>query len=129
MTKPKHRDLRVWWVPQVPMKSFEVDVPGLAEAALILDTLGRYDAFQYENRVKPDYCNMGGLIEFDAATGAWFPWECPESFDDFNEVRGDPKLLASAIEARRAETRSGSVADESAAPKADAHTPSSEPSS
>jgi hypothetical protein len=36
--------------------------------------------------------------------------------------------LASAIEARRAETRSGSVEDESAAPKADAHT-QSEPSS
>lgn len=37
-------------------------------------------------------------------------------------------ILASAIEARRAETRSGSVADESAVPQADAHTPPGEPS-
>jgi len=104
---PRAGALQVWWIPQVPMQSFTVDVPGLAEAALILDTLGRYDAFQFENGVKPDYCNVGGLSEFDGED--WFDWECPVSFEDIDAVRRDPDKLASAIEARRAETQSGSV--------------------
>lgn len=113
---PSAGDLCVWWVPQIPMKAFYVNVPGLAEASLILDTLGRYDAFQFENNVKPDYCNAGGLIEYDATAGEWFDWQCPVTWDDFEAVRRDPVALASAIEARRAETQSGSV-HESAAPE------------
>ena len=58
-------DLKVWWIPQVPMKPFEVPVKNTEEAILLLDTLAYYDAFQYEHNIKPDYCNAGGLQEFD----------------------------------------------------------------
>lgn len=59
-------DLQVWWIPQVPGKPFTVDISttgheGVLEAARIMDVLQRYDAFQYEERIKPDYCNAGGL--------------------------------------------------------------------
>jgi hypothetical protein len=52
---------RVWWIPQVPMQSFEVDVPDLPTAQLMVDTLAKYDLFQYEHRIKPDYSNTGGV--------------------------------------------------------------------
>ena len=53
--------LRVWHIPQVPMKAFHVEVETTEEAVKVLNILADYDLFQYENRVKPDYCNMQGL--------------------------------------------------------------------
>jgi len=72
-------DLQVWWVPQVPMKSFDVDVGSVAEGVKIMDVLASYDAFQLENRVKPDYCNAGGLRRWCAdsdgeGTPGWEDW-------------------------------------------------------
>lgn len=71
--KTKNNQLRVWWIPQVPMKAFYVEVKTLTEAALILETLANYDIFQYENKVKPDYSNAGGLEIFE--NGEWNEWE------------------------------------------------------
>ena len=65
-------DLRVWWIPQVPGKRFEVPVKLLSEAVLLLRTLADYDSFQFKNRIKPDYCNAGGLIIFE--DGEWVDW-------------------------------------------------------
>ena len=61
----KNGQLKVWWIPQVPMKAFEVLVDNINEAGLLLDTLADYDLFQFENKVKPDYCNAGGLMIWD----------------------------------------------------------------
>lgn len=105
---PGHGDLRVWWVPQMPMTSFDVSVPDLATASLMLDTLGRYDAFQLEHRVKPDYCNAGRLLQYDADAGEWWDWECPDTFDGFDEVRADPERLArAALRAAATSARQG----------------------
>lgn len=52
---------RIWWVPQVPMKAFEREVPDLATAEVLISTLANYDTFQFENNIKPDYCNAGGI--------------------------------------------------------------------
>ena len=64
---PKHGDLKVWWIPQVPMKAFEVRVATLAEARLLLDVLADYDRFQFENNVKPDYANAGDVAVFEGS--------------------------------------------------------------
>lgn len=92
----KRGDLRVWWVPQVPMKAFHVPVKNLREAALTLDTLARYDLFQYENRVKPDYANAGGLAIFDPDSDpdgdGWCDWSHPETGEDFDEYRARESL-------------------------------------
>ena len=77
MTDPKKGDLRVWWIPQVPMHPFYVYVDSIGEAALILETLTRYDEFQFENSVKPDYSNAGGLETF--AGDEWEDWYDEES--------------------------------------------------
>ena len=44
------RKLRVWWIPQIPMRPFYVPVSGVCEARKILDVLAEYDAFQLEQR-------------------------------------------------------------------------------
>ena len=73
-------DLRVWWIPQVPMCAFYVPVKTVDEAILVLDTLAKYDLFQYENDVKDDYCNAGGLEILDWPNG-WREWYDEDGFD------------------------------------------------
>jgi hypothetical protein len=75
--------LRIWWVPQVPMKPFYRDVADLSQAKLLLETLADYDAFQFENKVKGDYCNVGGFHVFE--DGEWSDWYDEETGDDFDE--------------------------------------------
>lgn len=73
--------LRVWHIPQVPMKAFRVEVSNIDEAWKILNTLWDYDLFQYENRVKPDYCNASGLEYFDEEENAWYEWRDDGGYD------------------------------------------------
>ncbi len=72
----KKGSLKVWWIPQVPMKAFEVRVSSLAEAKLLLNTLANYDLFQFKHKVKPDYANAGGLSVFEY--GEWSDWSDDE---------------------------------------------------
>ncbi len=65
MNNPKVGDLMVFHIPQVPMKSFNVDVKNIEEAKKILTVLANYDIFQFENHVKGDYCNIGGLLVYE----------------------------------------------------------------
>lgn len=83
----KAGDLRVWWIPQVPMKAFEIDVASVQEGVKVMDVLADYDAFQFENNVKPDYCNAGGLNRWcencdgEGAPG-WEDWYDEETGED-----------------------------------------------
>ena len=92
MSEQKHGDLRVWWIPQIPMKPFSVSVESVEEGVKILDVLADYDAFQYENNVKPDYSNGGGIWMFDGnddtdgPDGSWVDWYDDETgYDDPRE--------------------------------------------
>lgn len=72
----KHnKPLRVWWIPQVPMDPFYVVVYSLFEGKKILEVLADYDRFQFENKVKPDYSNAGGLQEKVTDNGNDDDWE------------------------------------------------------
>lgn len=89
---PNEMKLRVWWVPQVPMKAFLVEVSSVKEGVKIMDTLAQYDIFQYENNIKPDYSNVGGLMMFDpndttdGPDGSWVDWYDEETgIDDPRE--------------------------------------------
>ena len=70
--------LQVWWIPQVPMNPFMVDVSTPEEGGKILDVLANYDLFQYEKNIKPDYSNAGGLNVF--CDGDWEEW-----YSEFDE--------------------------------------------
>jgi len=76
--------LRIWHIPQVPGKAFNVAVNTPREAKKILDVLADYDAFQFENKIKPDYSNAAGLEVFE--NGEWCEWEDAEgnNIDDTN---------------------------------------------
>lgn len=76
-------ELRVWHIPQVPGKPFHVPVIDVAMAMKILDALADYDNFQFQNRIKPDYCNASGLEIFE--NGAWVEWESADG-DDVNSL-------------------------------------------
>jgi len=93
--EPKEGDLKVWWIPQIPGKPFEVPVESVAEAQKLLDVLAKYDIFQYENKVKPDYCNAGGLVVYEMERvdgmdhrGDWVDWtnEEGDSIDDLRRA-------------------------------------------
>lgn len=79
-TEGNDMQLRVWWIPQVPGKAFNVDVDSIREGAKLMSTLAAYDLFQYDNNIKPDYSNAGGLIMFDpedkvdGPDGSWVDW-------------------------------------------------------
>lgn len=57
--------LRVWHIPQVPMKAFFVECDSIQEAVKIRNALAQYDLFQYENNVKGDYANANGIQMWD----------------------------------------------------------------
>lgn len=86
--KPKFGDLRVWWIPQVPMTPFHVSVSSPAEAKKLLSVLADYDLFQLEHNVKPDFCNAGGLEVYEAGAGdvedGWCDWYDDETGDDID---------------------------------------------
>lgn len=90
MTASKEGDLRVYHIPQVPMRPFYVPVNSVKEGRKLIDVLAVYDLFQYQNRVKPDYTNASGLQRYE--DGDWFdvdmdPEEEPYQDDWFHEER------------------------------------------
>jgi Superinfection exclusion gene product 17 len=73
-TEPGTADFpyRVWWVPQIPGKPFLVLCRDLQTAHDLTHVLASYDAFEFENRVKPDYSNVGGISQWDPGEDEWF---------------------------------------------------------
>jgi hypothetical protein len=61
-TKP---ELRLCWYPQMPCKPFISTASSAKEIKILRETLANYDLFQFENQIKPDYCNMGVVERFD----------------------------------------------------------------
>lgn len=86
MDNPKVGALRVLHIPQVPMKGFYVPVDSLVEAAKISQVLADYDLFQFENNIKPDYCNVTSVQQYveDAGEGrpGWCDWYDEETGED-----------------------------------------------
>jgi hypothetical protein len=88
--KPMVGNLRVWWCPQVPCSPFHIAVANTGEAKLILRTLADYDLFQLKHRIKPDFCNAGGLEIYEADSGegrpGWCEWYCNETGNSIDEI-------------------------------------------
>jgi hypothetical protein len=82
-TPSQSAQFRVWWVPQVPMQSFLYEVPDIATGKALCDALAKYDMFQLEHNVKPDYCNAGGMawkhpVHTD---GEWHDFDYEDEFE------------------------------------------------
>lgn len=79
--------LRVWWIPQMcTIKSFYVPVETVEEGKKVMDMLAAYDAYQRQNRIKPDYCNCGGLQMWDEEEKEWCDWYTEEENNYFDNV-------------------------------------------
>ncbi len=81
-SQPIEGALRVWWIPQVPGKPFYRAVADLPQALLLIEALAYYDMFQFENQIKPDYCNAGGVEIL--RNGEWEDWYADDG-NDFDE--------------------------------------------
>ena len=86
--------LRVWHIPQIPMKAFYVPVESPEEAIKIINILVDYDCFQFDNNVKPDYSSVQGLQvveEYNDYKGnkfnIWTEWynEDGDDIDDYED--------------------------------------------
>lgn len=80
-------DLRVYWIPQVPMQAFHHEVKSPKEAKLILDALAQYDLFLLEYELREDFSNAGGLVVFE--DGEWVDWESEdgESISEWSPIK------------------------------------------
>ncbi len=95
--------LRISHFPQVPCKPFNVEVDSISEAKKIMDTLAYYDLFQFENRIKPDYCNMAILEIWDEdsdgeGTPGWTSWYDEEGNDIEEYMLVDGKAVLREFE-------------------------------
>jgi hypothetical protein len=65
------------------MQPFIYPVPTVEAAKLLCDALARYDLFQYENKVKPDYSNAGGASwrHPELTGGEWYDFDPGEEGD------------------------------------------------
>lgn len=66
--------LRVWHVPQIPMKAFTWEVGSIREGVNLCELLDQYDLFQYENDVKPDYANVNGIQRYEEDGYGGYDW-------------------------------------------------------
>ena len=83
-----NKKLRIWWIPQVGSETMYIPVESPEEGRKLLDILAVYDLFQLENNIKPDFCNCGGLQQFDEEYNEWNDWWYEtedEYFDDLDE--------------------------------------------
>lgn len=94
------RRLRVWWIPQVPMEAFMVEVSTLVQAKTLLAALAQYDLFQLAHNLKPDFCNAGGLTCFES--GEWLDWETAAG-DSIDTLDMDQCFMIDAMEVYNAE--------------------------
>ncbi len=78
--------MRVAHMPQVPCKSFYVDVDTVEEGVKIMNTLANYDLFQLENNIKPDYSNMSCLEVFNEEAQEWWSWDIEDPELGFFDV-------------------------------------------
>lgn len=82
----KKRKIRVWHIPQVPGKPFYIPVENEKEAKKFLDILAAYDMFQFNNNIKPDFCNASGVEVFDEETNEWCDWYIETQDDYFEDI-------------------------------------------
>lgn len=99
--------LRVWWIPQLDMEGepFMVYVENLVEAKPLLNTLGLYDLYQFENKVKGDYSNVGNLNYWDEEE--WFEWFIPDNVIEYLDDWSLENIKDLTIEQIRELTKEG----------------------
>jgi len=94
--------MRVWWMPQVGCgATFYIPVNTVEEAKKVMDMLAAYDCFQYNHRIKPDYCNTGGIQVYDKDDKEWNDWYYEDEnsyYDNVDEYIEEMSINATELE-------------------------------
>ena len=87
--------LRVWWIPQVGAGSeaFYVPVQSVEEGKRVMDMLATYDAYQLQNKIKPDYCNTGGLQIYNPEVADYEDWYLETEDDALCDSIADKAMI------------------------------------
>ena len=80
--------MRAWWNPQVGSVSdtFIVPVNSLEEAKKVMDILAAYDVCQYNNRIRADFANTGGVEMWNEEDQEWEDWFYDEENSYYDNV-------------------------------------------
>lgn len=94
--------LKVWYIPQVGAVNnpFEVIVPNIATAKIVMDSLTGLSNYEFENEIKPDYADAIGLSRYeDDGTGnlEWVDWEIEELEFEHQSLPIVPDFVAKLI--------------------------------
>ena len=73
-SEPRSGDIRVWFIPVVPGKPFLAKVESFTEGKKLLDVLASFSLFEYENRIKPDYADAGGIERYETDGDGGYDW-------------------------------------------------------
>lgn len=68
------------------MVRFMFRIESVEEAKKVIDLLSSYDCFQYNQNIKPDYCNCGGLQVYNEETEDWEDWYFEDDQNYFDDV-------------------------------------------
>lgn len=66
---------KAWYIPQVPMKAFEAERGTAEEAQAALDLITDFSIFEFDNKVKPDYSDAGGVVVWDEYEQEWIDYD------------------------------------------------------
>lgn len=75
--------LKVWYIPQVPMRSFEINVHSPEEALDLMELISEFSCVMFENKLRPDYTDCCGLITYCHNYDEWVEWYNEDDFDVF----------------------------------------------
>lgn len=82
----QEKRLRVWWIPQAgACDAFFIPVKSPEEGKKIIDLLSAYDCFEYNNNLKADYCNCGGLQQYNEEMEDWEGWSYEDEDSYYDE--------------------------------------------
>ena len=101
---PRPGDLRVWHVPQVPGPAFKVRVVSVTEGLDLVRCLCRYDEFQLEENIKPDFFSASGIERYEEDGEGGYDWfevdlEEDEEEEVLDDVIADTKFTEQELEA------------------------------
>ena len=80
--------MRVWWIPQFGMLGdpFYIPIKTVEEGKKFLDVLSAYDIYQLDNKIKPDFCNTGGIEIFDEEGEYWYEWDLDTDTNYYEDI-------------------------------------------
>lgn len=94
-------DLLVVYIPQVPMKPYEVyvtrrsgssDSAYLERAAEILDAVVGLSIFEFENNIKPDYSDYAAILRYESDGDGGFDW-CDVDEEEYAALTSEDRPL------------------------------------